>query len=404
MAVFVYRARSKEGKLIQGNFEAETSGEVRAALAGKGYYVVLLKEKKVNPFAKMFSSFNRANYRNLAIMARQLSVLLRSGIAITNALKTLGEQTENTVLTDIISDVNKDVGEGMSLSSAFAKHDDVFPQIFINLVRSGERSGHLDEELDKLSAYLERYYDLERKVKDAFIYPAIVAVASTGVVIFLVAYLVPVFSQVYKNMGLSLPLPTILLIKANNFLRIFWWLVVLIVAGAFIWVKNITRFRSKGIVFIEYIKFRIPAFGKLQEKVMILQFVRTFSTMLSSGINAVESMQIASDVTGTGIMQRFVKKATEEITEGKSLSHVFNSSKIFPPIVKQMISAGEESGHIEETLSKCADFLDKDIEEIIKRLTVIIEPVLTIAMGVVVGFIAIAIYLPMFDLVKVLKR
>jgi len=205
-------------------------------------------------------------------------------------------------------------------------------------------------------------------------------------------------------MGLALPLPTILLIKANNFLRIFWWLVVLVAVGAFVWVKNITRFKSKGIIVIEYIKFHIPAFGKLQKKVMILQFVRTFSTMLSSGINAVEAMQIASDVTGTGIMQKFSKKATEEITEGKSLSHVFNASKIFPPIVKQMISAGEESGHIEETLTKCADFLDTDIEEIIKRLTVIIEPVLTIAMGVVVGFIAIAIYLPMFDLVKVLKR
>jgi len=169
MAVFVYKARSKEGKLVQGDFEAETSGEVRAVLAGKGYYVVLLKEKKANPLAKIFSPFNRANYRNLAIMARQLSVMLRSGIAITSSLKTLGEQTENASLADVLIDVNKDVGEGMSLSSAFAKHDDIFPQIFINLVRSGERSGHLDEELEKLSAYLERYYDLNRKVKDAFI-------------------------------------------------------------------------------------------------------------------------------------------------------------------------------------------------------------------------------------------
>lgn len=405
MPIFAFKVRDEEGRAIHGTLEADELKAVRNNLADKGYYVISVREKRKNLLKGLSAGFTvKVGLRYLSSMARQLAALFRAGVPISNGLRTLEEQSENKQLKDIIFKVREDVQEGLSLSIAFEKRGDVFPPVFINLVRAGEISGHLDEELDRLAVYLERNYELRRKVKDAFIYPSIVGIVSVAVVIFLLTYLVPIFSRVYSSMGVQLPLPTLILIKANQILSRFWWILGGGVAAVVLLARKIGKSGSRGSVVFDYFKLHIPVFGKLIHKVAVTQFIRTFGAMLSSGVNTIESMRAASHVTGSSLMERFAEQSIKEISEGQTIAMSFRSSGIFPPMVSQMISAGESSGNLEEILNKTSEFLESDVDDMVRRLTAMVEPLLTILMGFVVGFIAIAIYLPMFDIVKVLKH
>ncbi len=400
MPKFRYVARDIDGTPYKGTIVANDKKEVRANLRQKGFYVTSIHAVHEWNQIKLF---NNITNDEVAVFAEQLSVMVEAGLTLPRCLTTLAQQSKNPKFKEVINKIKQDVENGDSFADALAKHPKVFNSLFVNLVKAGEIGGVLSRSLRQISDYLDNERALKHKVKSAITYPKIVAGMSVLVVIFVITFLVPRFMVLYNSIGIQLPLPTRILISISNFFSKYWW-ALLIGTGTIVFVYK--RFKSskfgKGI--IDQIKVYMPVFGELNRKVIVAKFIKVLSALTGSGVPMMQALEVAGQVANNKVMDDVIESVRNNVSEGGGLKEPMQESDIFPPMVVQMVSVGEEVGNLEGSLDKGASYLDREIDTAVKKLIAKIEPATTVAIAVVVGLILMAIYLPMFDVVKIAKR
>jgi len=401
-ATYAYKVRDRQGKIISGAIEAESAQAVASKLRSMGYVVLEIQEKKE---ALSFSlSFRRKiTQKDLTVFSRQFATMINSGVSITRALAILAEQTENPTLAEVIKQLRKDVEAGLSLSEALAKQRKIFPPIFINMVRAGEAGGVLDETLLRLAEHFEKDAAIKARVKSALTYPVAVLVFSLFIATAMIIFVVPTFMNMFESLGGNLPAATMMLVNLSNFMRSKWYLIIGSIVLLVYSYRALNK-TDKGKYFFDNLKLRLPVFGGLIKKMAISKFARTFSTLVASGVPILQAMDIVADTAGNEVVARALRETRASIKEGETISKPLSKFSVFPPMVVQMIAVGEETGALDTMLKKIADFYDEEVAAMVDSLTSLLEPLLMIFLGIVIGGIVIALYLPMFSIISVLNQ
>jgi len=348
------------------------------------------------------SIFQRVKPGELSATTRQLSILLGAGVTLVASLDALIAQIDNPVLKKIMAQVKESVNEGKSLAFSLSQHPKIFSQIYINMVRAGEASGSLDMVLDRLAEFSEHQDALRGRFKAALAYPVFMFFIGTIILFFLVTFIVPNITKIFSDMHQTLPLPSLVLIGVSSFLKSFWWLVLLVLGGCVILIKKLIK-TPKGNHIWDEIKLRTPVIGAIYMKMAMARFGRTLGSLLRSGVPPLSALQIVRNIVNNTLLAEAIDNAMEEIEAGASLATSLAQSRWFPPIVIQMISVGEQSGELENMLDKVADVYERETESKIMAMTSMLEPVMILVMGVVVGFIVISILLPIFEMNQMIR-
>jgi type IV pilus assembly protein PilC len=405
-STFAFRAMDVAGVASAGELEAESKAQVSEQLRQRGLIVLDVSEKS-QPFniEDVFKRWKGVDMRELAVFSRQFATLVASGMPMLRTLHTLEEQTQDEMVKEAVAGVRADVEAGSSLEQAMERHPKVFDRLFRAMVRSGEQSGRLEEALDRIAFQVEKSDALRRQVKSALMYPALVFGVATVVLIAVVAFVIPVFVGIFKQIAAdnpgesaALPLPTQICVSASNVLTGSWYLLVpgLIVAFFvfFKWKKT-----DKGHELWDRFKLRIPfKIGDVIQKVALARWSRTFAGSVSSGVPMLQSIQLTGQTSGNIVVEQAMEDVYASVKRGGSLAGPIEGNPIFPPMVGHMIAVGEETGQLEHMLSKVADFYEAEVDAKVKALTALIEPLMIVFVGGVVGFIVIAMYLPIFSL------
>ena len=396
--IYKYKAVSQNGEIIEGVFEGSDESDVITMLKGNKYLAMSI-EKDLGAEAQVDLFAKKVKKKDLAVFCRQFYTMLDAGIGIVKCLEILEKQSENKNLVKAISGVHEDVQKGFTLSEGMKKHRKVFPQLLINMVEAGEVSGNLDTIMERMAVHFEKENKLEQKIKSAMIYPIVLAVVSISVVIFLLVAVMPTFIGMFESSGQALPGPTQILLNISNWLTEFWYLFIIIVVGlvvGFIVYKE----TPSGRTLIDSLKLKIPVVKDTNVKIITSRFTRTLSTLMASGIPLIQSLEVVSRIVGNKVVHDRLEIAIDNIRKGVSLSRAIQDVRVFPPMVDSMISIGEESGALDDILYKTADFYDDEVEVALQRLTTLMEPVMLVFMAVIIGFIVIAMAMPMFDMVN----
>ncbi len=408
MPVYEYTALNQSGKQQKGIIEAESQSSARQKIRGSGKFPVNIKETTPHApglkrnFNLGFSLNQRVKQQEIHIATRQLATLLGAGIPLVSAIGALIEQTTNQGLKKILAQIKDSVNEGNSLTSSLAKHPKLFSKIYINMIRAGEASGSLDIVLDRLAEFGESQQAMKSRVKAALMYPIFMAVVGTVVLFLLITFIVPSITQVFDEMQQALPLPTIFLITISNFLRTYWWFVILVVIAVGVFVKFFID-SDKGRIFWDRLQLRLPLIGSLNRRIAAARFGRTLGSLLHSGVPMIASLHIVKNILNNVILAEVIDEATEELEKGRSLSEVLRRSRWFSPMLVQMIAVGEQSGALEKMLDKVADSYEKEIESKILAMTSLIEPIMILVMGLAVSFIVISVLLPIFEMNQLVR-
>lgn len=398
--IYKYKAVSQTGEVIEGFFEGDGESDVLAMLKGNSYLPVTV-EKDVGAEAQIDLFSKKIKKKDLAVFCRQFYTMLNAGIGIVKCIDILGKQSENKTLVKSLGSLHEDVQKGFTLSEGMKKHPKVFPSLLINMVEAGEISGNVDTIMETMAVHFEKENKLENKIKSALIYPMALAVVSTAVVIFLLVAVMPIFIGMFEGSGQALPGPTKMLLTLSNWLTEYWYLFIIMVIGmtvGFITFKQTTA----GRIFFDTLKIKIPILKDTNVKIITARFTRTLSTLMSSGMPLLQSIEVVGRVVGNKVIQDRLEIAVEDIRKGVSLSRTISEVQIFPPMVDSMIKIGEESGALDDILYKTADFYDDEVEVALQRMTSLMEPIMLVVMAVVIGFIVIAMAIPMFDVVNMI--
>lgn len=404
MPVFQYEARDATGQLRKDTIEAQNVRMATQRLQEQKMTVIHIKEKSGSGAdADLFAwldKIKKVNEQALTVFSRQFATMINAGLAMVRCLDILSEQTEDKKLQATLGQVRRDVEGGSTLSNALAKHPSVFSTLYISMVKAGEMGGVLDEVLERLAGFMEKDFGLKKKVKSALTYPVVILVMALGIVFFLVTYILPTFVQLFEGMSLQLPLPTRILIGITKGARnpaIFIPCLVLAVLGLF----GLSRYIQTPVGRKQYdlLKLNIPVFGLLNKKVAISRFCRTLGTLLSSGVPIMQALEIVGKASGNEIIAMTVTKIRESIREGESIASPLGASGMFPPMVTQMVAVGEETGNLDAMLGKISDFYDTEVEYLLASLTSMLEPIMIVGMGGIVGFIVISVFLPLYQLI-----
>ena len=401
MGIFSYTLKDKEGKVITGHIEADNKNKALEHLHAQGGIILSLKETKAE--AKKTAKRGKVKIDELVIFSRQLTTLIESGIPIVGALDILREQTQNLYFKGVLAAILKDLKEGSSFARSITKYPKIFPEIYVSMVEAAETSGSLPQILDRLSVYLEKTSALRKKVISSLIYPGIIFTMAILATSFLVFKIVPTFAELYKSLGAQLPFITQILVGfAQGVKKNIIFVLVILTVVILVLKKYIST--PKGKKQYDMLLLKIPVIGDVVKKVSIAQFARTFATLVRSGVAIVRSLEIVGKTSGNKIIEEAVTKAQISIQEGVPLSHPLEESGIFPPMVVKMIAVGERTGKLEHMLNKIAQFYEEQTEAAIAALTSVLEPILIVFLGVVVGFIVIALFLPIFNISQALLR
>jgi len=391
------------GKKQKISREAESKLELMDYLKLNRYVVIDVKEEEKSiGLSASFSNMKKIKSKDLAVFCKQLYAMLRAGVTIVTSLEILKQQTENKKLTKIIGQMYEDLQKGNTLSESLSHHKEVFPEIFISMVEAGELSGNIDIIMDRLSTHFEKEYKIENKVKSAMTYPAILAIVASSVVVFLLTSVMPTFVDMYSSSGVPLPAITTMLIGISNALKNYWYIFVLVIF-VLVFVLSILKKNPKVQYETDAFKLKIPVYKNLELKVATSRFTRTLSTLMGSGVPLLQALDTVSGVTGNSFIGRKILEAKEDVRKGLSLSQPLKKQNVFPPMVHNMIKIGEDSGSIEEILDKTADFYDEEVETAINRVTAMLEPLMIVFMAIIIGFIVLAMVIPMFDMVKTVQ-
>lgn len=397
MAIYKYKAISERGQVLEGYQEAQSEAEVITILKSNNYYPIVIEEDRGSHLREELIS-KRITKKDLAVFCRQFYTMLNAGISIINSLDILERQTENRTIKRAISIVLEDVQKGFTLSEGMKKHGKVFPPLLVNMVEAGEVSGNLDVLMERMAIHYEKENKIENKIKNALIYPVVLSIVALGVVIFLLTVVMPTFISMFQTSGLILPTPTRILLTISDWLTLYWYIFIGIILLFLVALTFIGK-TENGRLFYDTLKIRIPGIRNMNIKIITSRFTRTLSTLLSSGIPLLQALDVVGRVVGNKLVENQIKKAGEDIKKGVPMSRTIKDMNLFPPMVDSMIRIGEESGALDDILYKTADFYDEEVEASMEKITTMLEPVLIVIMALVIGFIVIAMALPMFDMV-----
>lgn len=400
MPVYQYTVRDSTGAVRTGTSEAENQDILKRRLQEQGFQVSDVKQTGSGKKRSAAGGFGRIKLNDLAIFCRQFSTMIDAGVSLVRALDVLGEQTTNPKLKRILREIQTEVESGQTLSKSMQKYPKVFSNLFIGLVRAGEVGGVLEESLQRLSHFLEKDMELRRKVKAALTYPIIVVVVAILIVLGLCTFIVPKFVELFKDLGVKeLPAMTQFLVDFSDFLKTKWYIGIGIVVFLWLAIKYFGTTRV-GRRVIDRVKLKVPVFGKLGHKICLARFSRTLSTLLVSGVPILQAMETVAGTVGNEIIAEAIMNARARIREGDRINDPLEKSRMFPPMVVHMISIGEESGALDQMLTKIAEFYEGEVESQLQSLTAAIEPVMIVFLGFCVGFIVIAMFLPLIQVIQ----
>jgi type IV pilus assembly protein PilC len=404
MAKFSYKAMDAKGSSTTGEIEGESKAAVAAALRNKGITVVDINEVKQG-FGQITIG-GRVKSKDLVVFARQFATMINSGLAMLRALTVLQQQTENKKFAAIIEQVRNDVEAGIALSDALEKHPKVFNRLFCSMVRAGEIGGILDEVMHRIAEQLEKDDSIRRSVKSAMTYPIMIAAFAVIVMIGMILFLIPIFSGMYKDMDAKLPGLTQMMVNISELAKSFPQNVIIVAAiiGA-IWGLKRLKATEKGTMAWDRIKLRIPmGIGDIVRKMAVARFSRTLGTLVSSGVPILQAIEITGQSAGNAVIEKAMEHVSASVKEGQTISGPLSQASVFPDMVVQMLAVGEETGSLDQMLNKVADFYEDEVNASIKSLTSIIEPIMMLGVGALVGTIVISLYLPIFNMMNVVKE
>lgn len=397
MPTFIYTAVDNTGKSVKGKIEADNNQQALSKLHEQRYHVLNLSEKKESGLR--FLQPKKVKLNAIAVFSRQFATMIDAGISIVRCLDILQNQSKDPVLKPVIIQAMNDVKSGMSLTDAFAKHPNVFSKLYVNMIRAAELGGILDEILNRLSTFLETEMEIRTKIKSAMMYPIIVLIFSMVLIAALFTFVLPKFKEIFVSMNVEMPPATRILFDMSSILKTYWFVPVGIVVGAIVTFRILSS-KPQGRYQIDRFKLRMPIIGEIVQKMAISRFARTFGTLVSSGVPMMRALEIVGETSGNAVIAKSVETARESVREGQKISQPLEASGVFPTMVTHMIDVGEETGRLSDMLVKVSEFYDKEVDASIKGLTSLIEPLLIVFMGVVVGFIAISVMGPIFKLVS----
>ncbi len=397
MKVYVWEGRDRRGKVKKGEMEAENEVLVKVKLRRDGLTPVKVREKPEDILEKIPFLKPKPKQEEVVIFTRQFATMIDSGLPIVQCLDILGKQQENPGFKKVILQVKSDVEGGNTLSESLSKFPDVFDELYVNLVSAGEVGGILDKILERLSNYMEKALKLKKQIKGALVYPASIVTVAIGVVIILLVFVIPTFQKMFADFGRELPGPTQVVIHISEFVRHY---IVYILLGFFGIVVAIKKYygTESGRKKIDDLLLKLPVFGPLLRKIAVAKFTRTLGTMVSSGVPILEALEITAKTAGNKTVEKAIMDARASISEGKTISQPLEESGVFPPMVVQMISVGESTGALDTMLNKIADFYDEEVDAAVAALTSLLEPMLMVFLGVVIGGLVIAMYMPIFQM------
>ncbi len=401
MPIFKYKAITNNGKKIESSYEANNSQQVLAMLRQKGYFPINVQEAKKSKAINL-NFFDKIRTRDIAVFCRQLYTMLNAGVTIINAIDILRVQTENKKFRQVISEVYEELQKGSTFSESLNKKKIFFPSLLINMVEAGEMSGNLDIIMNRMAVHYEKEEKLNNKVKSAMYYPIILSIIAVVVVVFLLVVVMPTFIGMFSKSGVTLPLPTRILLGISYVLRRFWYLVILAIIGIMFGFKKYID-SDKGRLFIDGLKFKIPIIKRSTTNIVTSRFTRTLSTLMSSGVPLMNALDIVGRIVGNKVVSDGLERTNEELRKGVDLSTPIKNIGVFSPMVISMIKIGEESGSLDEILNKTADYYDDEVETSLQKLTSALEPLMIVFMAIIIGFIVLSIALPMFDMISTIE-
>lgn len=398
--IYKWTGKSPQGGALKGELTAGSREEVQAYLRRQRIVPTDISQKT----KPLFGSFGgNVKDKDLVIFTRQFATMIGAGLPLVQALEILSKQTENKFFAKSIGDIKNDVEGGSTFADALKKFPRIFSELYSNMVAAGETGGILDTILVRLATYIEKAQKLKRKVKGAMVYPSVVVTIAVLVIAIIMVFVVPTFSKMFATLGGTLPMPTQLIIKISDFLGGMGGLITLaVIIGTIVFIVQFRRTETGQIV-TDKIFLKLPIFGILFKKVAVAKFTRTLGTLVSSGVPILDGLNITAKTAGNKVIEKAVLEVRQGVSEGKTIAEPLSASKVFPPMVTQMIAVGESTGALDSMLGKIADFYDDEVDNAVANLTSMIEPLLMVFLGGTVGFIVVAMYLPIFKLITLVK-
>jgi len=401
MPVFEYTARNAStGQILKGQIDVATRDDVLKHIKQQKMIMVNVREQP----KKITFSFGKKGIRtrDIVIFTRQFATMINSGLPLVQSLDILARQTENPSLADVTKQVVFDVESGHTLADAFSKHPRAFTELYVNMVAAGEAGGILDTILIRLATFLEKSDALIRKVKGAMVYPGVIMSVAAIAVAVLLIFVIPTFQKMFASVGMELPLPTRIVIGMSDFLINYWWMLILIVIGLVFAIRRYYA-TSDGRLRIDQMLLNSPVLGDLLRKSAVSRFTRTLGTLISSGVSILDGLEITAKTAGNRVIHDAVMESRNSIAGGETIAGPLERSKVFPPMVISMIAVGEQTGGLDEMLSKIADFYDEEVDVAVSALLSLMEPMMIVILGVIVGGMVVAMYLPIFDMMNAVQ-
>jgi type IV pilus assembly protein PilC len=405
MATVVYQwsGKTPEGTVESGQMAASSKEEVTAKLRSKNITPTTITETEKKPFLSLSLGEKKVTQKDIVVFTRQFATMIDAGLPLVQALDILSTQVENKKLGKTLGIIKSDVESGATYADALSKHPKEFSELYVNMVAAGETGGILDTILNRLAAYIEKAMKLVKQVKGALVYPITISLVAIIIVAVIMVFVVPVFSEMFKNLGGSLPLPTKIVVVISNFLKGIGGLILLVaIVGFYIFLKQFQK-TKKGRLIVDTITLKLPIFGELLQKVAISKFTRTMGTLTSSGVPILDGLEITAKTSGNKVIENAIMDVRTAVTEGKTLAEPLMKAKVFPPMVTHMIAVGEQTGALDNMMTKIADFYDDEVDSTVANLTAMMEPLLMVFLGTTVGFIIVAMYLPIFKMITLIE-
>jgi type II secretory pathway component PulF len=403
MSLFQYKARGQDGKILTGLVEAPTESVASKLLHDKQLFVIsVTKQSDRFSFSTFVTRFRRVSSSDVANFTRQLATMMVAGLSLPEALTILRTQTTNTIFIAMLQDVEHQIVGGGSLADALSKYPNVFSNTYVALIRAGESSGTLDRVLTRLADILESQREFQGKVKGAMIYPIIILIGMVCVVFIMMTVVVPKLTDLYKDFNIDLPTSTKILMGISSFFVHWWWLMILLIVGGSIYLRR-WRKSPEGELVIDSLILRLPLFGELQKKIILVEFTRTLGMLIASGIHILEGLRILRESLGNVVFRNAITEIAKKVEKGFPLGDTFSQYDVFPPIVSQMMKVGEETGKLDDTLLRLSKYFESESDRLVKGLTTAIEPLIMVILGVGVGFIVISVITPIYNLTSQFK-
>jgi type IV pilus assembly protein PilC len=392
--VFEWEGKDRNGKQVRGEIRAGGENQVQASLRRQGVLPTRIRKRRMR-------SGKKIKPKDLAIFTRQLATMMKAGVPLLQAFDIVGRGNANASVTKLLNDIRTDVETGTSLSAAFRKYPMYFDNLYCNLVEAGEAAGILEQLLDRLAVYMEKTEAIKSKIKSALMYPISVVVVAFVVVAVIMIFVIPAFKEVFSSFGADLPAPTLLVIAISEFFVSYWWLIFGGIGGGLYFFFQAWKRNEKMQMFMDRVLLKIPVFGVLIEKSIIARWTRTLSTMFAAGVPLVEALDSVGGASGNSVYSMATEKIQQEVSTGTSLTAAMGNANLFPTMVLQMCAIGEESGSIDHMLGKAADFYEAEVDDMVAGLSSLMEPIIIVFLGTLIGGIVVSMYLPIFKLGQV---